>query len=285
MIPKKLESLMGSSRSLRRKLLESGNYMLLASIFAAVADGVKTAIFARTLEIHDYGLMALAVMVVGILESFTNLGINLMVQQDGDDYLDRLPTYWVIRAVRGCILAAVAWVAAPEVASYYGQPELVWLVRILAMSLVLKGVAGFGVEISQRHMRFGRVALAEGLSGLAALCFGLVFLWWLGDVWALVAYTLLRSALFLASSYLLYPWWPRFGFDKQIARSVCSFGGAITVVFVANYFTSSFDRAVLGNSSAWKWSAIMQWPISCPTCRSPTWPISLPQSICPPSSR
>lgn len=246
MIPKRLQNLLGSNRSLRWKVLRSGNYMLFASAFTAVADGVKTAIYARTLSIEDYGVMALAVMAVGIIESFTTLGINLKVQQDGEDYLDQLPTYWTIKAVRGFALAALTWGVSHQVGLYYDQPELVWLIRALGFSFILKGLTGFGVEVCQRQMQFGRVALAEGASGSAALGLGLVFLWWFGDIWALVAYNLLKATLSLISSYLLFPWWPKIKFDKGIAGGVFSFGGAVTVIYSANYFVTSFDRGVLG---------------------------------------
>jgi O-antigen/teichoic acid export membrane protein len=246
MVLKWVQSFIGSSYSLRRKVLKSSNYMMFSSVGIALADSLKTAVFARVLLVNDYGMMSLAVMVVGILESFTTLGINLMVQRDGEDFLERLPVYWTIKSVRGVLLTGLVWVVAPLVAEYYDEPDLVWIIRILGFSFIFRGLTGFGIEVCQKQMRFGRVALAEGLVALISLGFGIIFLFWFGNVWSLVAYNLAKGFLLLLTSYLLFPWRPRVHLDRVVLRGAFSFGGAISLVFMANYFMSSFERGVLG---------------------------------------
>lgn len=246
MIPQWLRAFFGGESSLRRNVLLSSNYLTFAALAVAIADTSKAAIFARVLQVKDYGLMALAVMVVGIVESITALGISIMVQRDGEDFVHRLPTYWTMKLVRGLSLTGLTWFCAPMVAAYYREEELSSLIRVLGMSFLLNGITGFGPEVCQREMRFRRVALADGISAFATMGVGLIFLFWLRNVWALVAYNLVKGLLQVVTSYLLFPWRPRIALDTSVVRAVVSFGGALTVVFTANYFMSSFDRGVLG---------------------------------------
>jgi O-antigen/teichoic acid export membrane protein len=246
MISNWVRSFIGSENSLRRKLLGNSNYALLSAVAVAGADTLKTAIYARALEVSDYGLMALAVTVIGLLESFTMLGINVLIQRDGDGFIDKLPVYWTIKVVRGASLFLIAWIVAPFAAEYYNEADLVWMIRFLGVGFLLRGVSGFGVEVRQRQLAFKKVAWAEGGSSLCVLGLGLLLLFWVQDVWALAAYNMIRSATQLVVSYALFPWKPRMHFEPSVARGMFSFGGAITVVMTVSNMMASVENGVIG---------------------------------------
>jgi lipopolysaccharide exporter len=150
LIAEKLTGLIGSKHSLRRKTLLGTHWLLFKSLALGAIDLVRTVIFSRILFPEDYGLMALAMMAIGLLESFSTTGIEVMIIRDDDNYEERLPAYWTIKAVRGLILAVLAWFIAVPLAQYYHHDELIWLVRFLAISFLVKGAAGFGNEVCLR---------------------------------------------------------------------------------------------------------------------------------------
>jgi O-antigen/teichoic acid export membrane protein len=242
----RIRDLLGGPDSLRRRTLFSGNWLLLKSVGVGLLDFAKTAIFARVLYEYDYGLMALAVMVIGLLESLTSTGIDIQIQRDGQNWRQNLPAYWTIKAIRGIVLFALAWGMAPLLAAFYDEPQLIGLVRVLGVTFLLNGLAGFGREVRQRRMEFKAVAIADVVAAAAVLALGLLLLFWLRNVWVLALYTVLVAAAQFTVSYLLFPWWPRLGFDRDLARKVLIFAGAIIALQLLNYLFGNLDRAVIG---------------------------------------
>ncbi len=84
-------------------------FLLPLALALGAIDLVRTVVFARILFPEDYGLMALAMMVIGLLESCSTLGIEIAVVRDRDFHADRLPCYWTLKVARGLILALAAW--------------------------------------------------------------------------------------------------------------------------------------------------------------------------------
>ena len=241
-----LQRLLGDPESLRRRTISGSRWLFLKSAVQGLVDLAKTAVFVRVLQPHDYGVMELAMMAVGLLEAFSTLGLDIMIQREGDDYQNRLKPYWTIKLVRGVALASLAWVAAIPLAAFYERAELVPLVRLMALSFLFNGLAGFGREIRQRQMAFGAVALVESLRSLLVFLIGLGLLFWLRDVWALAAYTVLTAFSLMVTSYILHPWRPGFRLDRSILRGVAAFSGSIVAINALNYLFNNFDRGLIG---------------------------------------
>jgi O-antigen/teichoic acid export membrane protein len=241
-----VERFFGSKDSLRRKAVFGSQWLSFKSTAQGICDLVKTAVFARILFPDDYGLMALAMMAIGLLESFSTLGLEIIVQRDDDDFQTRLPAYWTIRFIRGLVLTALAWIIAVPFAEYYQRPELKSLVRFLALAFLFKGSAGFGAEIRQRRMEFGQIALVDSAASLSVLILGLAILYWLRSIWALAAYIVITAAAMMVTSYILFPWRPSIRLDKSVIKTVAIFSGSIIVINILNYFFNNFDKGTIG---------------------------------------
>jgi O-antigen/teichoic acid export membrane protein len=241
-------SRLGGESSLRRRTLVGSQWLILRSLVQAGLEVIKVSVFARLLFPEDYGLMALAALPIGLLDSFSATGLDLMVQREGEDYEKRLADYWTIRIVRGVLLFLLAWFAALPLAAYYQRPELIPLVRFLGLGFVFDGASGFGREIRQRRMQFARVALADCLVTAALLAAGLTALFYLRNCWALAVYQVASSFLYLIVSFALFPWKPRWHWDRSVWLGVAGFAGSIVAINVLNYFFSNFDKSLIGKT-------------------------------------
>lgn len=207
---------------------------------------VKTTVFARILFPDDYGLMALAMLAIGLLESFTSLGMEIKIQSDEEDDPGRLEVYWTLRALRGLLLFCFAWTAGGLLAEVYARPELKLIVRFIGLSFIFDGFTSFGREICQRKMKFGRVACVDTLCYAVVVGAGLVFLFFNRDYWALAFYSVFSSFCMMVSSFALVPWRPRFRLQGHILKGVVSFSGSILAINLLTYLFNHIDKGVIG---------------------------------------
>jgi O-antigen/teichoic acid export membrane protein len=237
---------LGAQQSVRRKTIEGSSWLFLRSIALGGVDLVRTMVFARMLSAYDYGVMALVTMATGFLTSFTFLGVDILIQKDKDDYQKYLPFYWTIKAVRGVLLASIAWFVSPLLAEYYNQPSLLWLIRFASLSFLFEGFMGFGKDYCQRVMDFGRGARYEILGSVVVLCLSLLALFIFKNYWAIAVNLVLISLANLVISYLLFPWKPSWRFSPAIFKKVLVLCGSLIAINALNFFFSNLDRAVIG---------------------------------------
>lgn len=245
-LSKFLRDQVGSKNSLRRQAVVGGHWLLGRSIVIAIIEMMRAAIFARVLFPGDYGLMALATMAIGLMESFSATGAEVMIQRDGPKALDKLPSLWTVKVTRGMALTLLTWTIALPLSRYYQRPELLPLIGLLSLTFVFKGLAGFGREMRFGQMNFKRVAITEMAASIIELIAGLTALFFLRNVWALATYSVISAVIQMLMSYFLFPWKPRMGFDASVWRQLAGYAGSIVFLNVFNYIFVSFDVATVG---------------------------------------
>lgn len=203
-------------------------------------------IMARLLTPTDYGIYAIALVALTILQSMNELGVSLaLVRWDGD--VRRFaPTVMTIAVVSSVILYAATFVAAPAFCAAMGAPHAMGVLRLLCLSIIIDGVATVPVGILNREFLQRRRFYSDLLNfvtstsvtiGLAAGGFGAISFAWgrvLGGLVAVVAFI------------LLCPIRVRPGWDKTTAGQLMRFGLPLAGASLLVLATTSVDNLIVG---------------------------------------
>ena len=115
---------------------------------------VSTLILARLLVPADFGLVALATMLVAMLEAMSefNFAIYLIRQQSADR--SHYDTAWTLSALRGIIIALLLAALAPFAVDFFHEPRLENIVYAIALVTVLSGFTNIGIVDFQKSLEF-----------------------------------------------------------------------------------------------------------------------------------
>src|SRR5262249_45059343 len=105
----------------------------------------STAILARLLTPADFGLVAMAALVVGFLEGWLDLGLEIALiqnRQAGRDYYD---TAWTLKVIQYAIVAALLAIAAPFAAHYFREPRLTAVIWSFSAVFAIIGFGNIGI--------------------------------------------------------------------------------------------------------------------------------------------
>src|SRR5919199_2286691 len=83
---------------------------------------VSTAVLARILEPDAFGVVALALVLVALLEAISDAGLGQALIVAGDEAHDRAETVFVMGIATGAALAGACLLAAPAVAGFFSEP-------------------------------------------------------------------------------------------------------------------------------------------------------------------
>ncbi len=192
---------------------------------------ISTAILARLLLPEDFGLVAMAMSVIGLIELATAFGFEIaLIQKSKPDrvHYDTAFTLNLLLAAGGASLTAGLAYPAAE---FYGEPRLVPVMFALAAVWLVSGLENIGTVNFRRNMDFGSEFRFLAYKRVISFAVAVAAAFTLRSYWALVIGTFAGRTAGVILSYLLEPFRPRL--SLAAARQLFSFSGWMLVSHIA----------------------------------------------------
>lgn len=209
-----------------------------------------TIVLARLLVPEDFGLMALAILAIGVLNLFSDFGFGSaqVVRQD----LDRRAqgTVFTVILVTAAVVAALSAASSPVVAAIFDEPRVVPVLIVLAVHTVPTAVGWFYETLLQRELEFRgrfRARLVESLTW-AGVTIGLAVAG--AGVWSLVVGHIVSTTAYSVALVIVAPYRVRPRFDARTARDVFSTGRGFVVQAASAFLRQNVDTFAVGRIGA-----------------------------------
>lgn len=237
--------------SLRAQALSGFRWSASARLASQLITWAITLVVIRLLTPADYGLLAMATVFVAFLAMFSEFGLGAAVTQQADVDERLLRRVFGVILVIHFSLAALLALAAPLMGTFFAEPRVVPVIRVLSLQFVVAAFAVIPDAQLQRRMEFRNRSLLD-LSGAIVASFTTLAMALAGaGVWALVAGSMLGLTWKTIGINWFAPFlhWPAFSVKGM--RSLLRFGGHITAAQVFWMFFSQVDILIcakwLGN--------------------------------------
>jgi lipopolysaccharide exporter len=203
-------------KDLDRRIAVGAAWMVGFKLIDRSIGLLSTIVLARVLAPEDFGLVAMAMVLIGALELLISFSFDVVLIQNQQAGRAQFDTAWTFNLLFACVCAAVLALLAPHAAAFYGQPRLETVIYLLAGGFALQGLSNIGPVMFRRDMNFDqefKFLLGKRLSTFlitipAALYFR--------NYWALVIGQLAATALSVALSYLMSTYRPRLSFGARL---------------------------------------------------------------------
>lgn len=182
-------------RTLRPDTAHSLLWSFLESTGATLLMLVTVLVIARLVGPADFGLAALALVIVGLMNLAVETLFHDAIVQRRDLHPDHVDSaLWTATALGG-LLAVGLWAGAPLVSAAFRMPALGPVTAWMGLSLLVSGAAGVLAGHCRREMQFKQVALRTLLGRLAGALIGVTLALRGFGVWSLVAQHLLGQVI------------------------------------------------------------------------------------------
>jgi lipopolysaccharide exporter len=176
---------------------------------------LSTLILARLLLPADFGVVAMAMAFVALLELLTAFNFDVALIQKQTSERTAFDTAWTFNVLFGLLVAVLMLALSWPAARFYAHPELVPVVCVLAIGSAVQGFENIGVVAFRQELRFDREF--RFLLGKKLIMFfttvPLAFV--LRSYWALVAGIVTGRIAGVALSYYVHPFRPRFSLKAR----------------------------------------------------------------------
>jgi lipopolysaccharide exporter len=170
---------------------------------------VSTVVLARLLAPVDFGVVAIAMMLIGTLQLLFAFNFDVHLIQKPNAGRPEFDTAWTFNALFGAVTAVLLSALAHLVAVFYHEPRLEAVVYSLALGCFIAGLANIGPVIFRREMRFDREFKFMLGKRLAPVLVTIPIAIWLHSYWALVIGQLTGTIASVLLSYYVSDYRPR----------------------------------------------------------------------------
>lgn len=207
---------------------------------------IRTVILARLLFPNDFGLFGMAVVSLGLVDTFFQPGLNSALVREKGNVYEYLNSAWTMAVLRNTILLAAIFFLAPLVGLFFHNETIVPFVRVLALAPFIAGFENIGAVLFQKEMQFNKNFQFLVSIVLLEVIFVVVAAFFLRSAWALVfaavAYRLFGTIL----SYIFHPYRPKFEWNMKRIRHLFSYGKWMWAMSIIGYFVSQGDNITVG---------------------------------------
>lgn len=231
----------------RSKLALNG--VLWSAIEKFSVQGIQfviSVILARLLVPADFGLIALVLVVMNILQTINEVGFGAaLMQKKTRDDLD-FSTVFILNTCLGVFLYGILLVMAPYIASFFEQPRLSLLIRVIGINLISTSLVVVQRTRLLIEVDFKTQARASLVAVILSGVGGILLAYYGGGVWALVLQSILYNLTNTVLIWAYVSWRPRMRFSYD--RFVALFNFAYKLIF-ARLINSVFQEvfsAVVG---------------------------------------
>lgn len=210
-----------------RQIARGAAWMVLFKVVDRLLGIVSTAVLARLLVPADFGLVAMAMSVIAVIELASAFSFEVALIQKDDPQRQHYDAAWTLNILLGLGCGALIAVMAQPAAAFYDEPRLVAVMLALSFGWFVGGFENVGTVEFRRSMDFGREFRFMATKRMVGFIVTLVLAFALRTYWALVVGTVVSRASAVLLSYLLHPYRPRFGL--RTSRELFGFSGWLLV--------------------------------------------------------
>lgn len=235
------------TRSLETQVVR-GSFWGIAFRWIVRALGfVNTIVLARLLTPADFGVVAIAMLVVGSIEIFLQNGQALALIRHPAPTPDHYNSAWTVSIILGLALGTLIFLSAPLATAYFHEPRSAAVIHVVAFRTMISGFTNVGVVNLRRDLRYRANFVYNSAPSFVSLMLTVGSAIVLRNYWALVIGIMSQQLATIALSYAIEPVRPRLSLAK--AGEIWAFSTWSLIRSIAVYLNEQIDKFVVGGFS------------------------------------
>ncbi len=232
-----------------RRLFSGTLWQGAGLIVANLASFATKLLLARLLVPEYFGLVGMAVVFTGLIQTIEKLGIEQALVQRPDDNFDDddlITGHWGAILTGALLYLLIVLPGAPLVARFYEEPALTAIIIVLALPILIEPWAVIHKIRLKRRLKFKHLAKVEMVATVLGAIFAIALALLGAGVWALVAQWIVFATATTLILYAIEPAIPSGRFSLDAWRAILRFGAYVTGHRICSFLSKQSDYLIVG---------------------------------------
>lgn len=230
----------------KKTLIKGISWMSGFRGFTRIIAIIKIAILARFLTPSQFGSFAIASLILTLLETITETGVNVFLIQEHKNYKKYVDTAWAISIIRGFIIFLIIFSLSIPLGNYFNSQESVILIVLISFVPLIRGFINPMVVSYQIDLLFHKEFYFRTLLFLADTVFAIIFTYLLQSPVGIIIGIIVSAILETIISFIVFEFKPKLNFDFVKMKKIIKVGKWITMGGVFKYFAEQADDIIIG---------------------------------------
>lgn len=231
-------------KTIRRHIARGAVWMVSMRWAVRLIGLLNTVILARLLTPEDFGVVAMAMVVVGFLHTVADLNVDQALLRDQHVSRAHYDTAWTLQIIAGHATTAFLFALTPLVAAYYGDDRVSLVMYIIALRPAILAWENIGQVEFRRSLNFSKEFWYWIYRRASLFIFAIILVLIIRNYFALALAAPLSGILAVAISYRMSSYRPRFALSKW--REIWSFSKWLMLLMPGRFLGNRGDEFVVG---------------------------------------
>ncbi|ANI82283.1 lipopolysaccharide biosynthesis protein [Kosakonia oryzae] len=229
-------------------LFNNAKWVAFSQLFKILVQLVNLVYIARLISPDEYGIMAMALVVVNFGSLIRDLGTAAAIIQRKEISDDLINAVFWLNIFMGISIAFVIVLFTPLIAMFFHQQKLSAVLLLISLIFPLSSSAAAHLALLERESKFQKIAIIEITSSLASVVIALLMAYYGFGVFSLVAQALVLNLLSAIQLWFGSTWRPNIkkAFHFSELRKIFGFSANLSLFNFINYFTRNSDNMIIG---------------------------------------
>ncbi|MDF7670366.1 MOP flippase family protein [Orbaceae bacterium ESL0721] len=223
-------------------------WVSLSQLSKIVSQVISMVVLSRLIAPDQFGVMAIAMVVVTFSSLFRDLGTSSAVIQRDKLSQPLLSAILGLNLIAASVIMLLIISFSPLIAAFFSQSELISVLSILALSFPIMSFGSIQLALFERESQFKVVGLIEISASLISLILSIIAASLHWGVYSLVVLNMASSLISTTLLWLMSSWRPALNhlFSLQEIKKIFSFSSHLTLFNFINYFARNADSMIIG---------------------------------------
>lgn len=233
---------------LKKKVIHGLFWSFSGLIINQIVQFIIQVILARILIPEDFGIIGMITVFIAVSQTLVDSGFASALIREKDPSQDDYSTVFFFSFFMSVLMYLILFLSAGAISSFYNEPKLVPIIRIVAIILVISSLGLIQGTMMVKNLDFKTQSkisvIASIFSGVTAVVLAILGF----GVWSLVIRTIIMQ---LVQSILLcfsIKWRPSLVFKMDSFKRFYTFGWKLMVSSIINTLYSNLYYLIIGKA-------------------------------------
>lgn len=235
-------------RSLGDKIRHGALWLFLGNTGSQILTFAFGIVLARLLTPQDFGTLVTVQVFTGLAGFVSGGGMGQGLVRAREASKDDYDAVFTLQLAIGCAIYAVFYFAAPWFARWYDTPLYASLLRVSALSFIIRPFINLPGSLMHRHMRFKEQTGSRITTLLISSGVSIAMAYHGFGVWSLVMGGMAGSLTSMVLLTNLSGWRPGLSLDFSRARELARYGFLVSANDIVVYLRNQATNFILGRT-------------------------------------
>ncbi len=241
-----INKLFKKNTTLKEKAFIGTFWTSFSKMNGVLVNFLKTIILARILTPNDFGVFGVSMLVVSMIESISQFGIQQSIinkQKETEKYLN---SAWTLQFCRGIIISIILIVLSKYAESFFNEEGVGKIIQVLAVSELIKGFNNIGIVYFDKKLKFHKTFIYQTLGNVTDLLVSVFFALILKNAWSIAFGIIAKNIIQFCLSFLMSKYRPKIEFSLKKFKNLSKYGKWVGFSNIFFFIGEQLDDLVIG---------------------------------------